>query len=82
MRQSNTSFFSSQLSIADLLYYWEISTLQSLLKRDILPANSDLEKWYKESMLKMDSISQIEQKAVEALAAYQVPSDNTSGAQR
>ena len=74
MRQSNTSFFSSQLSIADLLYYWEISTLQSLLKRDILPANSDLEKWYKESMLKMDSISQIEQKAVEALAAYELPS--------
>ena len=27
LRQQNSKFFGTQLSIADLLYYWEISTL-------------------------------------------------------
>ena len=27
LRTANTKFFGSQLSIADILYYWEISTL-------------------------------------------------------
>ena len=50
LKQSNNSFFGTRLSIADLLYFWEISTLQHLLKREIVVPNTDLATWYHESM--------------------------------
>jgi len=50
LKRSNQKFFGNQLSIADLLYYWEISTVQLLLKRDIVPPNTDIASWFNESM--------------------------------
>ena len=50
LRQQNSKFFGNNLSIVDLLYYWEISTLQHLLKREIVPPSTDLGTWFHESM--------------------------------
>jgi len=56
LRTGNTKFFGNQLSIADILYYWEISTLQHLLKREIVPPNTELATWFHESMKLHDEI--------------------------
>ena len=54
----------------DVIYYWEISTLQLLLKREIVPANTALATWFHEDMKRVDGVSQLEQKSLEAIAAY------------
>ena len=65
LRNSNSKFFGSQMSIADILYYQEISTLQHLLKREIIPPNSEIAVWFHESM-KTEEIRTLDQKSLEA----------------
>ena len=70
LRESNTKYFGNQLSICDLLYYWEISMLQHLLKKEIVQPNTELATWFNESMKKSEEIRLLEQKALEAFAKY------------
>ena len=70
LRESNTKYFGNQLSICDLLYYWEISMLQHLLKKEIVQPNTELATWFNESMKKSEEIRLLEQKALEAYAKY------------
>ena len=70
LRSSNAKYFGNTLSIADILYFWELCTLQHLLKREIVPANTELATWFYESMKHKEEIRQIDQKALEALAQY------------
>ena len=60
LRQSNAKYFGNLLSIADILYFWEISTLQHLLKREIVPANTELSTWFYESMKHKEEIRNID----------------------
>lgn len=66
LQQNGSKYFGTQLSIADILYYWEISTLQHMLKKEIVPANTALATWFHETM-KSDEVRSIETKSLEAL---------------
>ena len=70
LSKSNSKYFGNQLSIADILYYWEISTLQHLLRREIVPANTELATWFHESMKLEDNIRQLELKVHDAHSKY------------
>ena len=71
--KSNMKYFGNQLSIADILYYWEISTLQHLLHKEIIPANTELATWFHESMKLDEQIRQLELKVHDAHAKYDQP---------
>lgn len=59
------------MSIADLLYYWEISTVEMLLKREVITQQTDyLYKWYHETMKNTPEIAQIEEKSQERMKFY------------
>ena len=59
------------MSIADLLYFWEISTVQQLLKREIITAQTTyLHKWFNETMKNTAEIAHIESKSTEHMVAY------------
>ena len=54
------------MSIADILYFWEISTMQEFLKREIVSQQTSyLHKWYNETMKQTPAIAQIEAKSAQ-----------------
>ena len=66
LKKSNSDFFGNQMSIADILYFWEISTVQELLKREIVSQQTSyLHKWYHETMKQTPAIAQIEAKSAQ-----------------
>ena len=43
-------YFGGQLSIADIVYYIEISTITILSGKSVMPKNTKIEMWFMETM--------------------------------
>ena len=46
----DSTYFGGQLSLADLVYYIEISTISIMYGRSIVPKDTKIETWYSETM--------------------------------
>ena len=59
--KSNTGFFGSAMSIADVLYFWEISTIEQYLKKELVDEGQypHLARWYNESMKSQSEFQEI-----------------------
>ena len=47
---SEQKYFGEDLTIVDILYYTEISTITFLSGKQIIPVNSNIEHWYTKTM--------------------------------
>ena len=60
------------MSIADVLYFWEINTVEQHLQRELINREEHpyLARWYHESMKTIKEFQEIERKSTEMMANY------------
>ena len=50
IKLGDQKYFGGELSVADILYYSDISTITCFSGKQILPDHSNIKKWYVETM--------------------------------